>query len=106
ASTSDSGTPSGRFNSNRTRNSIIVPWLLLPVLTKEREKCCIDLFSVSPHDVVRTALHRDERAVGDQRGKPRRSHLERKNAIRRAVKHEYRDVDLRQVGPEIGQPGV
>src|SRR5438128_12661398 len=59
-----------------------------------------------PGDVVRTALDRDQRAIGDQRGKPRRGRVEREEAVLRAVHDEYRDVDLRQIGPEVGQPGI
>src|SRR4051812_11985394 len=59
-----------------------------------------------PSDVVRAALDRDERAIGNQRGKPRRGRLERKGAVLSTVHDEYRDVDLRQISPEVGEPGI
>src|SRR3954451_21945470 len=59
-----------------------------------------------PGDVVRSALDRDERAIGNQRRKPRCGRLERKDAILSAVHDKYRDVDLRQISPEVGQPGI
>src|SRR5579862_5120821 len=45
-----------------------------------------------------------EGAVGDERRKSRSRHLERKDAIRRAMENEDRNIDHRLVGPEIGQP--
>src|ERR1700722_20588893 len=77
----------------------------LPRLTEEREKCRIDLFGVSPRDVVRTTPNGDKGTVGDQRRKPRCNHLERKDAIRHAVPDEHRNVDLRKVSTEVRQPG-
>src|SRR3954452_13903950 len=59
-----------------------------------------------PSDVVRAALDRDESAIGNQRGKPRGGRVERKGAVLSAVHDEYRDVDLRQISPEVGQPGI
>ena len=66
----------------------------LPLLAEERQKCRIDLFGVRPRDVVRTSLHRDEGAVGDERRKPRRRDLEWEDAIRRAVQDEHGNIDL------------
>src|SRR5258707_14345675 len=59
-----------------------------------------------PGDVVRTALDRDERAIGNQRRKPRGGRVERKDAVLGSVHDEHRDVDLRQISPEVGQPGI
>src|SRR3954466_3647421 len=59
-----------------------------------------------PSDVVRAALDRDESAIGNQRRKPCGGRLERKDAVLSAVHDEYRDVDLRQISPEVGQPGI
>ncbi len=72
----------------------------------EGEQCRVDLLGVGPCDVVRTALHRHKGAVGDQRWEPRRSHLERKDPILRAVQNEDWNIDLRQVGTEVSQPRV
>src|ERR1700722_17489339 len=80
--------------------------LELPRLTEKMEQCRVDLFGVGPADVVWTALDRNKRAVGNQRRKPRRGHLERKDAIVGAVQDEHGNVDVRQVGAEVGQPGV
>src|SRR5256714_1884114 len=59
-----------------------------------------------PGDVVRPALDRDEHAIGNQRRKPRGGRLEGKDAVLSAVHDEYRDVELRQISPEVGQPGI
>ena len=59
-----------------------------------------------PADVVRTALYRDERAIGNQRRKARRGRVERKDAVLGTVHDQHRDVDLRQIGSEVGQPGI
>src|SRR5260221_4606842 len=59
-----------------------------------------------PSDVVWSALDRDERAIGNQRRKPRGRRHERKEAVLRAVHDEYGDVDLREISPEVGQPGI
>src|SRR5882757_6435436 len=59
-----------------------------------------------PGDVVRPALDGDERAIGNQGRKPRRGRVERQEAVLSAVHDEYRDVDLRQIRPEVGQPGI
>src|SRR5439155_22849536 len=76
------------------------------LFTEEREQCRVDFVGMRPGDVVRPALDRDERAIGNQRRKPRGGRLERKDAVLRAVHDEYRDVDLREISPEVGQPGI
>src|SRR5438132_10207386 len=78
----------------------------LSLFTEEREQCRVDFVGMRPGDVVRPALDRDERAIGNQRRKPRGGRLERKDAVLRAVHDEYRDVDLREISPEVGQPGI
>src|SRR6476646_5561538 len=74
---------SGAVNTNRSVRSrrgsspgclrlAALKWFdigLLPV-TDEGEQRGVDLVGIGPADVVRTALHRDERAVSDQRGQP------------------------------------
>ncbi len=44
--------------------------------------------------------------IGDQRRQPRRGGVERQDPVLGAVDDERRDVDLRQVAAEVGQPGV
>ena len=67
----------------------------LPRLAEEGGQCRVDLFGVGPSDVVRTAFHRDKRAVGDQR---------REGVELTAISDPQcrggrdRQVDLRQVG--------
>src|SRR4051794_35739186 len=96
------------------------PWLLatplelrescwsrrLSLLTEEREQCGVDFVGMRPADVVRTIFDRDERALGNQRRKPCRCRLERQDAVLGAVNDKYGNVDLRQVGTEVGQPGI
>src|ERR1700730_5193583 len=129
SATSDSGAPSGTVSSNSTRNSMSsslrrldyeyhqsLPgwwdWMTssgmraLPRVTEEGEQCGVDFVGMRPGDVVRTALDRDKRAIGNQRRKRRRGRLERKDAILGAVHDEHWDVDLRQISPEVGQPGI
>src|SRR4051794_27250505 len=68
--------------------------LALLRVTEEGEQCGVDLLGVGPADVVRTALHRDERAVCDQRWQPGRGRLEGKDAVLCAVHDEHWHVDL------------
>src|SRR6476660_7361905 len=85
---------------------LVSPHMRLSLLPEEREQRGVDFVGVSPADVVRTALDRDESAIGNQRREPRGGRVERKDAVLGAVHNEYRDVDLRQVRPEVGQPGI
>src|SRR6185312_3042824 len=84
----------------------VSPHMRLSLLTEEREQRSVDFLGMRPADVVRTALDRDKSAIGNQRRKPRRGRVERKNAVVGAVHDEYRDVDLRQISAEVGQPGI
>ena len=59
-----------------------------------------------PGDVVRPSLDRDELDVVEQRRQPRCGRLVGQDPVLRAVDDQHRDVDLRQIASEVGQPGV
>jgi hypothetical protein len=66
----------------------------------------VDLVGVRPADVVRATLDRHDRHVCDQFAEPCGGRLERQDPVVRAVECQGRDVDLRQVLAEVGQPRV
>src|SRR5580704_2491476 len=73
---------------------------------EEVEEGGVDDVGVSPGDVVRAALDRDERQVLDQGGQPGGGGRVGQDPVGVAVDEQGRDVDLGQVGAEVGQPRV
>jgi len=76
------------------------------VRSDEFQESRVDLVRMGPADVVRASLDGDEGHVGDQVGQAGGRRLEREDPVLDAVDDEDRDVDLRQVGPEVGEPRV
>ena len=76
------------------------------LLAEKTEQSRIDLLENGSIRCCGDAFSRHKPAVGDECREPRRRRLERTYAIRSAGRDEHGHVDLRQVGAEVGQPGI
>ena len=66
----------------------------------------VDLVRMSPGDVVRAALDRDQLTSSISAGQARRGRFVREDPVLGAMHDQHRHVDLRQVASEVGQPCV
>src|SRR5580704_6076045 len=71
--------------------------MALSAFVDELEEDRVDLFRKGPSDVVRTALDRHKRAVGDHCREPRCSRLEGKDAILGPMHDKHGDIDFDQI---------
>src|SRR5262245_12152720 len=79
---------------------------VIPLLAGEKvQERFVELFGVRPVETVRRVFQDDELAVLDRRLRPLPRHLERDDPIGVSVDDERGDVELREILPEVGQPG-
>src|SRR5215469_6463186 len=71
----------------------------------ELEQGGVHLIGMGPGDGVRALVDTDELDVLDHAGQPLASLRVRQDPVVVALDHQHRDVDLRQVRPEVGLPG-
>src|SRR5713226_829345 len=72
----------------------------------EVEEGGVDHVGVGPGDVVRAAFDGDELQVLDQSGQPGGGGRVGQDPVGVAVHQQHRDVDVRKVAAEVGQPRV
>jgi hypothetical protein len=75
-------------------------------LAEELEQRGVDELGVRPADVVRAAVDADDVDVRDELGQPVGGRGDRQDPVLRAVDHQGRHVDLREIVAEVGQPAV
>ena len=74
-------------------------------MAEKAEQGGINLVGVGAGDGMRAALYDDEVHVRDEAGQSLAGLVERQNPVGVTLDDQYRDVDLRQVGTEVGLPG-
>src|SRR4051794_21804801 len=72
---------------------------------EELEQRPVDLVGVGPEAAVRGAVDDDVMAVLDELVRALAGGLHREDPVGRAVRHQRRHVDLREVCAEVGVPG-
>ena len=77
----------------------------MALLLQEVQQSAVDLVAVSPSDSVRTSVYDDQLQVLHQVRKKLARFFKRQDPVSITLDHQHGNVDVRQVGPEIGGPG-